>query len=85
MNALNRPEEDGLPLGAPLQGIEVSVVMVVYRTGPALGESLRRVLAGSEVDWMQRSDEEIIAATMGELQRLFPEQASSPRHLCRQF
>jgi GT2 family glycosyltransferase len=50
MNALNRPEEDGLPLRSSLKGIEVSVVMVVYRTGPALAESLRRVLAASDVD-----------------------------------
>jgi GT2 family glycosyltransferase len=50
MNALNRPDGDGLALRPPLQGIEVSVVMVVYRTGPALAESLRRVLAASDVD-----------------------------------
>ncbi|OYX34470.1 MAG: glycosyl transferase [Caulobacterales bacterium 32-69-10] len=49
MNALNRPDGDGPPLRPPLQGVEVSVVMVVYRTGPALAESLRRVLAGDEV------------------------------------
>jgi GT2 family glycosyltransferase len=50
MNALNRPDGDGLPLIPSLVGVEVSVVMVVYRTGPALAESLRRVLATGEVD-----------------------------------
>jgi GT2 family glycosyltransferase len=53
MNTLIRPKQGGfIDTGrvAPLIGIEVSVVMVVYRTGPALGESLRRVLDSKEVD-----------------------------------
>jgi GT2 family glycosyltransferase len=36
--------------GSDPAGVAVSVVMVVYRTGPALPESLRRVLASAEVD-----------------------------------
>jgi N-acetylglucosaminyl-diphospho-decaprenol L-rhamnosyltransferase len=50
MNALNRPGGEGLPLIPSLVGARVSVVMVVYRTGPALAESLRRVLACEDVD-----------------------------------
>ena len=56
MNALNRPGGDGQPLIPALKGVEVSVVMVVYRTGPALGESLRRVLACPEVDQLLMVD-----------------------------
>merc|ERR1719222_889945 len=29
-------------------------------------------LAGSGVDWISKTDEEIVAATLGELERLFP-------------
>jgi GT2 family glycosyltransferase len=51
MNAPNhRDQGSALPLLPSLVGVEVSVVMVVYRTGPALGESLRRVLDCAEVD-----------------------------------
>jgi GT2 family glycosyltransferase len=53
MNSFIRPKSGGLSPTAlipSLVGIDVSVVMVVYRTGPALGESLRKVLASSEVD-----------------------------------
>jgi GT2 family glycosyltransferase len=54
MTAFVRPRSGGFVETAKriptLIGSELSVVMVVYRTGPALGESLRRVLADERVD-----------------------------------
>lgn len=53
MNSGLRPKgalfENARPIPA-LIGAEVTVIMVVYRTGPALGESLRRVLSDPAVD-----------------------------------
>ena len=48
MNSYVRPRSGGFvesATRAPAPAVEVSVVMVVFRTGPALGESLARVLA----------------------------------------
>lgn len=53
MTSLVRPKTGGFVESArlpTLAEVRVSVVMVVYRTGPALGESLRRVLDAAEVD-----------------------------------
>jgi N-acetylglucosaminyl-diphospho-decaprenol L-rhamnosyltransferase len=54
MTAFIRPRSGGFVEAAgrlpSLIGAELSVVMVVYRTGPALVESLRRVLADGAAD-----------------------------------
>jgi GT2 family glycosyltransferase len=54
MNSFVQPRTGGLverarPVAA-VYGIKVSVIMVVYRTGPALAESVHRVLADALVD-----------------------------------
>jgi len=52
MNSLARPQgarSAPAPKGAP-RAPDVSVIMVVYRTGPALGESVRRALDDPCVD-----------------------------------
>lgn len=53
MNSFIRPQSGGFVdtrSGPPLHGVAVSVIMVVFRTGPALAESLARVLAEPHVD-----------------------------------
>ena len=69
MNSPVRPKSGGIVEGdliPSLRGIKVSVIMVAYRTGPALAETLERALGSDDLDELvvvdngSASDEEAV-------------------------